>query len=229
MRYLHALILALTFALTIGPPSIAQTRAPESGIVIDPENLRLSAEVVSKGDVLISMPARFLRTGRLTNEMRAVGGIFGAPKNSVGAGTPVFAQSFEKLGVQWCAVSAWYDRLMTVCFVPFEKGPDSVAYLGLPYTATTITPDYRIEGVPEVVEDPNAELPAMEMVYIFDRWQKDGLRAWRGLRVNGVVYRDTLQLNRYAREGVVRLSFQGRIVEVIQSKDKKARVSAIAE
>ena len=212
--------LAILLAVAAAPELRAQSVGPEAGLVVDPRQLQASDAEVAVGEVLFSMPARYLRTGRLQNEIQSNRRPW-ARSNSVPAGTPVFAQTFESLGTLWCAVSEWDGYRRSICF-----GTGRV-YLGAPYAAPALEPGFGIEEPAQIVEDSSAEFPPMEMVYTLDSWTRDSVRLSRGLRVDGFVYRlARLTVNR-SENGSASINLNGRVVRFTQVDDD-ARVELVS-
>lgn len=213
---------AILLALAVAPESRAQPLGSESGLVIDLSRLQASDTDVAEGEVLFSMPARYMRTGRLQNEIRTNRRPWARP-NSVPAGTPVFAQTFESLGTLWCAVSEWDGIQRSICF-----GSGRV-YLGAPYAAPALEPGFGIQEPAEVIEDSSAEFPPMEMVYTLDRWSRDNVRLWRGLRVNGFIYRVVRLTVTRSEDGSAGINLSGRVVRFTQVGDVGARAELVSQ
>lgn len=222
----------LSFVLAIGVmacafPCAAQPSARQSGLVIDSSQLVVSEGEVTERGVLLSMPVRYARTGRLANQVSSRVRINFGTKD-IPAGTPVFAQQFEDLGVLWCAVHDWVGGLRSVCFQTLPSG-SARADIGSPYAAPLLAPDTAIQEPAVVVEDQEAVggFPPMEMVYVLDEWRRREIRIWRALRVNGEIYRQDLILFDRQSDGATQFRVGRHIVRVSPSGEENARVSLL--
>lgn len=225
-RFLAASALTFAFLLVTPTASFAQQPEPQTGFVVDLDRMTAAEGDVADGEVLFSMPARYLRTGRLENEMRSNPRPW-AQNNIVPAGSPMFAAQFDRLGVLWCAVAPWNDHLSSVCFQDIRGGTGR-AHLGAAYAPPALAPDFFMQEAARVTEDPTAEFPPMEMVYVLDRWDRRGVRIWRGLRVNGVIYRiGRFSLNR-SDDGTASMNISGHAVRMTQVGEDGARAELLA-
>jgi hypothetical protein len=195
-------------------------------LVVDLNHLEAVATDVGEGDVLFSMPARYMHTGRLQNEILTNRRPWAQP-NSIPAGTPVFAQRFDELGTLWCAVAEWDGDPRSICFVTTSSGSGR-AYIGVPYTAPALAPDFYLQERAQIIEDPKAEFPPMEMVYTLDRWSRDDVRLWRGLRVDGVVYRIARLTLTRSEDGSAGITINGRTVRITPVGEEGARAELVS-
>ena len=176
------------------PLGVAQTlpesASPRSGIIVNSNSLQVNEGEVKEGEVVFAMPARYARTGRVTNTVTGRPSLnFYSGNSSIPAGTPVFSGRFEGVGEVWCAVHDWHEALRTVCFQTRSSGT-AITLVGSAYTGFALERNSALEEAPEVIDDPSAvdDFPDMEMVYVFDRWRRAEVRLRKGLRVNGAIH-----------------------------------------